>query len=355
MPKNKKQPRKSKTDNGARHLRDTHLVGADGKLNKHWSGITSKKTELTCDPTYRDIGHCLAFFMKESLTACTEICYEEDAEGREALDTIGQFVAKIWNESLKNNLNGLGQFRAMYERLEEIPGGRDAYTAWTHYFFQTYISYLFTVSKMANGLREGWLDETSDYNAMLLVLSSLNEDTKKSVIKQLLEHGVWPSNISYSKLLRRLEDFTDVVKEGQRLRLQEQAEKDEEAAAQKEELLQKRKKLIGIEGPAIDATDEFLCDSGGVVVTREVLAAAVAASIRENVRYLPTRIHVCHFIVMAMEAWISTAEGTGKVGETFNTAATEKIFGIEWVLHNESELEKEVFCLVEYEEKTDDN
>jgi hypothetical protein len=225
MPKKKKQPRKQPTKfNGAQYLRNQQLVSPDGTMNKHWGGVHSKKTGMTYDPAYRDIGQCLAFLMKESLTACAEICYPEDADGRMALDTIGQFMAKIWNESLHDNLNGLGQFQALYGRLKEIPGGTEAYTAWTHYFVQTYFCYLFTVPKMSNGLREGWLQDTAEYSAMLTVLGSLDEDLKRKVIEQLKDRGVWPSNLSYSKLLRRLDDFVKVVVEGQNLRLKEQQE-----------------------------------------------------------------------------------------------------------------------------------
>lgn len=215
---------------GARYLRNTQMIGRDGKEDNHWGGLFSKKTGMTVDPTFRDIGHCLGFLMKETLTAATVVCYPEDAEGREALDTIGQFVAKIWNESMHDNLSGLCQFRSMYKRLDEIPGGKEAYTAFTHFFFQTYICYLFTVKKMANGLREGWLEEAAEYNAMLTVLNSLDDDIKKQVVKQLVDRGVWPSNMSYSKLVRRLDDYLGVVIEGQRIRL----EQKEQGNAKKE-------------------------------------------------------------------------------------------------------------------------
>ena len=235
MPKKKKQPRKPKTDprgafRGAEYLRrnpDMGLVDANGRENKHWSGIHSNKTGLVTDPVFRDIGHCLAFFMKESLQACSQIVYPEDADGNLALDTIGQFVAKIWNESLHDNLGGLCQFRSLYKRMEEIPGGTEAYAAWTHYFFQTYVCYLFTVKKMANGLKEGWLDETSEFNSMMLILNTLDDDLKAKVLEQLRDRGVWPSNISSSKLIRRLDDFLKVVIEGQDLRIKEQQEADE--------------------------------------------------------------------------------------------------------------------------------
>jgi len=231
MPKKNKKPRKPQPKgsfSGAKYLRNTQLVGRDGKENKHWAGVVSKESGLVSDPEFRDIGHCLGFFMKESLTAATEIFYPEDAEGRLALDTIGQFMAKIWNESLQDNLNGLCQFRSLYERLDEIPKGREAYAVWSHYFVQTYFCYLFTVKKMANGLNTGWLEDVGEYNSMLTIVNSLDDDLKKQVVKQLEDRGVWPSNVSYSKLIRRLDDFVNVVIEGQQLRLKEQQEKDSE-------------------------------------------------------------------------------------------------------------------------------
>jgi hypothetical protein len=247
-----------KTFSGAQYLRnhpEAGLVDRDGTENKHWVGIHSKSTGMTCDPTYRDIGHCLAFLMKESLTAATEICYPEDAEGREALDTIGQFIAKIWNESLHDNLNGLCQFRSLYKRLEEIPKGQEAYTYWTHYFVQTYICYLFTVSKMANGLREGWLEDAAEYNAMLTVINSLDDDLKSQVIIQLREKGVWPSNISYSKLIRRLDDFVNVVIEGQHLRLNIPVETEEDRIKRKVKVIRLDTKIENIKRVNLDLSD----------------------------------------------------------------------------------------------------
>ena len=142
MSKRKKQPRKQpkpqpKKFSGAQYLRNSQMLGKDGKLDKHWGGLYSKETGLVCDPTYRDLGQCLAFLMKESLQACSQICYPDDADGNLALDTIGQFMAKIWNESLEDNTNGLCQFRALYERLQEIPEGSEAYTHFCAYFVQT--------------------------------------------------------------------------------------------------------------------------------------------------------------------------------------------------------------------------
>ena len=55
---------------------------------------------------------------------------------------------------------------------------------------------------------------------MLTILNSLDDDLKKQVIAQLSERGVWPSNVSYSKMIRRLEDFVNVVIEGQQLRME---------------------------------------------------------------------------------------------------------------------------------------
>jgi len=213
---------------GADYLKRTNLLKADGTENKHWSGMRSPKTGMVCDPTFRDIGQALAFLMKESLQACSQTCYPEDVEANLALDTIGQFMAKIWNESLVDNLGGLGQFQVLYARMAEIPRGTEVYNAWCHLFVQTYFCYLFTVQKMANGLREGWLEEAAEFNAMLTVVSSLPEDLRKQVVQHMSSSGMWPSNLAYGKLIRRLEDFLSVCKEGQELRAKADTETKEE-------------------------------------------------------------------------------------------------------------------------------
>jgi hypothetical protein len=208
--------------NGAEYLRKKHLVTPAGGYNKSWNGIRSPITGKVCDPTNRDIGQVFPFLMKEALQASVQLGSKSQEE-LVALDTIGQFMAKIWNESLQNNESGLCQFRALYERMREIPGGDEAYTAFCSFFVQTFFCYMFTVQKLSNGLPDGIdQEDVQDYQSMITCLSVLDDDLKRRVLQQWLERGRWPSNITYGKFLRRLEDFVEVVKEGQRLRLEEE-------------------------------------------------------------------------------------------------------------------------------------
>lgn len=215
-------PKEPPKFSGAAYLKHTQLLDRSGQYNPHWHGMVTpsgKHVDLEC----RDIGQAFPFFMKESLLACTDLLYEDNLGARLALDTIGQFMAKIWNDSLKDNMSGLCQFRELYKAMDEIPCGREAYANWCAFFVQTYFCYMFTVRKMANGLPEGMCDDVRDYHAMLTALTVLDDDLKKKVVNQWLDRGQWPSNMAYGKLIRRLEDFLEVVKDGQRKRVEYEA------------------------------------------------------------------------------------------------------------------------------------
>ena len=216
-------PEKKKDWNGAKYMRQKHLVDRRGRFDKGFNGVTSP-SGLICDPMHRDIGHVMPFLMKESCQAAKQLLYlePENEDAIKALDTIGQFMAKIWNDSLDDNLSGLQLFEQLYGSVQNIPGGAEAYGAFATFFVQSYFCYLFTVQKVAIGIVP-MTEDSQEFQAMAMVLSGLTEETRRTVIQEWTHNGIWPSNISYSKLLRRLDDFAEVVREGQRLR-QEEAE-----------------------------------------------------------------------------------------------------------------------------------
>lgn len=222
------EPDKDKQWNGATYMRNKHMLDRRGQLDRSFGGVKSPSTGVICDPMFRDIGHVFPFLMKEALSAATQLLYTdpEDEDGILALDTIGQFTAKIWNESLEDNLGGLGYFHQLYERVSEIPGGEKAYSAFATFFVQSYFCYLFTVQKLAIGLTP-MTEDAAEFGAMETVLAGLSPDTRRQVLREWVDNGIWPSNISNSKLKRRLEDFTEVVKEGQRLRMEQDAQTQE--------------------------------------------------------------------------------------------------------------------------------
>lgn len=212
---------------GARALRDKHGVLPNGRANNAWDGVKSRSTGKICDPTYRDIGQAFPFLMKESLSAAHELHAGGATEGPLVadLDLIGQAMANIWNTSLHDNIAGLSTFHDLYHELKGTDHGQEAWVSFCTFFVQTYFCYMFTVNKMANGLPEGWESDTGEYNAMLTCLSGLDEATRKIVILQWQSNGIWPTHLSYSKLLRRQEDFIAVAREGQELRKQQERER----------------------------------------------------------------------------------------------------------------------------------
>ena len=191
-----------------------------------WAGVFSKKTGKTVDPTYRDIGHCMALLSKEALTAAACV-HQDDPEALVALNTVALTLEEIWKRSLQDNLQGLCLFRQLYDRIRELKKGPEAYATFCACFVQTYFAYLFSVQKMAIGLDDTFGTSTQEFTGIMEVVSVLPEEMRKRVVKEFSEQGMWPSNIAYGQLLRRLDDFIDVVKKDQEARRIREQKKDE--------------------------------------------------------------------------------------------------------------------------------
>lgn len=209
--------------NGAKYLEHTKLRDRQGSYDPHFSGLVSKSSGKHINYEDRDIGQAFPFLMKESLRACADLVYPGDAEANMVLDTVGQMMAKIFNDSVEDNLQGLQQFRNLYEDVASIPRGPEVYANWSAFFVQTFFCYLFTVNKVANGLPREICKDVAEYQAMITCVSALDEDLRKQVLRQWQDRGVWPSNLASGKLIRRVDDYIEVIKTGQRLRLEHQA------------------------------------------------------------------------------------------------------------------------------------
>ena len=190
-----------------------------------WMGLYSKKTGKTVDPTYRDIGHCMALLSKEALTAAA-VVHQDDPEALVALNTVALTLEEVWKRSLQDNLLGLCLFRQLYDRIRELHKGPEAYATFCACFVQTYFSYLFTVQKMAIGLEEGFGTNIQEFTGIMEIMATLPENLRKPVIKEFAEQGTWPSNISYGHLLRRLDDFIELVKRDQLVRQAREKKKE---------------------------------------------------------------------------------------------------------------------------------
>jgi len=204
---------------GAQHLRGTQMLDHKGKYATSFGGVRSAVTGVVCDPIHRDIGHCMPFLMKESLQAATQLLYKDDEKAIELLDCIGQLIAKVWNESVSDNLQGVPLFSQLYEEVRSQDRGEEVYGAFCTFFVQSYFCYLFTVPRMAIGIRP-LQDGDSEFQGMLSVLAGLSPELRKAVIAEWMEEGLWPSTVNSGPLLRRLDDYIEVIKEGQELRKQ---------------------------------------------------------------------------------------------------------------------------------------
>lgn len=202
---------------GAQYLRNTQMLDKSGNYATSFGGVKSAVSGVICDPIHRDIGHCMPFLMKESLQAATQLIYSDDDQAIELLDLVGQLIAKVWNEAVKDNLAGIGLFSQLYEEVRSVDRGDEIYAAFCTFFVQNYFCYLFTVERMAIGIRP--LEEgDSELQGMASALSALSTDTRRLVLSEWMEEGLWPTTVNAGPLIRRLEDYIEVIKEGQELR-----------------------------------------------------------------------------------------------------------------------------------------
>jgi hypothetical protein len=248
---------KSQAWKGAQHMRDTHLVHRGGGHNNSWDGVKSPATGRVCDPTFRDIGQAFPFLMKESLQAVTQLCDLTESE-IEDLDLIGQALAQVWNTSLRDNQGGLSIFKDLYDELQSQETSR-VWAMFSTFFVQTFFCYMFSVQKMANGLPENWSEDVSDYQAMLTCVTGLSDESRKTVVKEWLDNGLWPSNISYGKLIQRLDSFIDVAREGQELQekyLREIAKEDPTSADVRRNRLNACEVKMVMTGPCSNCGEE---------------------------------------------------------------------------------------------------
>jgi len=195
--------------------------------------------------------------MKESLQAVTQLCDLTESE-IEDLDLIGQALAQVWNTSLRDNQGGLSIFKDLYDELQSQETSR-VWAMFSTFFVQTFFCYMFSVQKMANGLPENWSEDVSDYQAMLTCVTGLSDESRKTVVKEWLDNGLWPSNISYGKLIQRLDSFIDVAREGQELQekyLREIAKEDPTSADVRRNRLNACEVKMVMTGPCSNCGEE---------------------------------------------------------------------------------------------------
>jgi hypothetical protein len=54
-----------------------------------------------------------------------------------------------------------------------------------------------------------------------MILSSLDDSTRKEALNQLKEAGMWPTKVESSHLVRAAQDFLTIIQEAQRKQLED--------------------------------------------------------------------------------------------------------------------------------------
>lgn len=171
----------------------------------------------------RDLGHCWRPIFKQAVVAAQRKYIEKgDAKAIECLDLISHMFIRLYAEAHQNNLTGLQLLGQLYDAVAEYgETGEEVYGAFCASVVQTLMCYLFTVQEMTIGLPDTIGDKTDEYTGILNVMSSLSTATRKKVLAELDDNGLWPRLVDYGPLKRDLDNYVQVVKNDQARRYKE--------------------------------------------------------------------------------------------------------------------------------------
>jgi len=173
----------------------------------------------------RDLGHCWGLIFKQSIIVA-ERQYAGNAQALRCLDMIANMLILTYKEAYTSRLEGLQLMPQMYKELLEYGSlGRDVYGVFSGAVVQTLMCYLFTVPEMGIGLPPEIGERVDEYNGILTILSSLKDSTRKKVLAELDENGMWPRCVDYGPLLREMDNYAEVIRKDQDRRLAELEEK----------------------------------------------------------------------------------------------------------------------------------
>jgi hypothetical protein len=204
-----------------------HLVEV---VKKHQGGNAllgrKKGADVPFENPYRDLANCLQMLIQDA-TICTQQVYwdenspEETSGHMEVLDTITKSLQLIYQNCMADQIQGLATFQQMYAYLDKYPERSQVYSTFCHFFLQSVFCFLFGAKQMAIGLPEHLGTEVFEFNTMTMILSSLDDPTRKEVLKQLKDAGMWPTKVESSHLMRASQDVMKVIYEAQQKQLEE--------------------------------------------------------------------------------------------------------------------------------------
>jgi hypothetical protein len=176
----------------------------------------------------RDLGNALPLLFNDAF-ASTRAVYHGKEEV-EVLDAFSMGVKMLYKRCSSGDLLGVALFRDLYTHFQKYENGGEVYATFCAFFFQATVCYMFSTSEIASGLDEFdvTMFDAYDMNKSLTLLGLLDDDTRAAATRQLSERGHWPTTVDYSKLLRRLDDFIELIKADQERRyaLMDQEDKD---------------------------------------------------------------------------------------------------------------------------------
>ena len=196
------------------------------------------------EPPYmwiRDLANVLNPVLK-NCTICVQQMYEGKAEEIEILDTIVQFLKRMYITARNNSpIIGLMVYRELLEYLkpEEPKSTKDVnnscllfdgiaekkaevYTAFCQMFMLSMFAYMFGSKQMMVATPKELGTDSYDFGMFLSMMAVLPEDKRKELVKLFKSEGAMSSTFDINPLMRSAEKYLDVIKENQQRRYDEQ-------------------------------------------------------------------------------------------------------------------------------------
>ena len=177
----------------------------------------------------RDIANCLPFIIRNA-TIMTQGIYDDQKDELEILDSIVQFLHKIYEDSRVDRMKGLSQFRNLCEYISYKGAvGSEVFATFSTLFLTSVFTYLYGSKQMAIQSPDSLdVEECYDFQQVISLFSLMGKETADSFLDEVRQNGVLPSGFDLNALKKTVGNYLDDIQKNQEERYAENAEELEQ-------------------------------------------------------------------------------------------------------------------------------
>lgn len=171
----------------------------------------------------RDIAHMWPLIVMEATTVTQAhymLQYEEGnltedlPEAMLALDIICKFHLKFYSEALASQAGAIGSFPQLHEYMD-TDLKREVHSAFNASYVQAIGCYLFTTQGMCLSIPTSLDASIYEQTTAMMLLNNLSDETRRTVVKEIIDNGFIPSNADISNVVRATAPYLQIIKEVQ--------------------------------------------------------------------------------------------------------------------------------------------